>query len=151
MKKEVIEISKNKKAGFTYQVLETYEAGIQLSGPEIKSVRDKQVSLSDSYCRFLKGELYVVALHIAAYKEASHNNEESKRDRKLLLNKKELKKIRSKSKEKGYTIVPMRMYINERGFAKLEISLVKGKRQFDKREDIKKRDIEREIDRNLKG
>ena len=151
MEQKEIDIAKNKKAGFQYQVVASFEAGIQLTGPEIKSVRARQVSLTDSYCRFVGHELFVKSLHIAPYKEATIHNEESRRDRKLLLNKHELKKILSKSKEKGYTIVPIRMYINERGFAKLEIALVKGKKLYDKREDIKRKDIEREMNRKLKG
>lgn len=138
-------IAVNRKAGFQYAVSDKAEAGIQLTGTEIKSVRQKQVNLQDAYCLFLHGELWVRGLHISEYREGTHYNHEPKRDRKLLLKKPELKKLQSKVKEKGVTIIPMRMYVNERGFAKLEIAVARGKKLFDKREDIKKRDVEREL------
>ena len=106
--------------------------------------------MSDSYCVFIKGELWVKGLHISEYKEASYNNHEPKRDRKLLLNKRELKKLLTKVKEKGYSIVPTRLFISKRGIAKLDIALAKGKKMFDKRHDLKRKDLEREIQRKLK-
>lgn len=147
---EEINIAGNKKAFFQYHISDTVEAGIQLTGTEIKSVREQQVNLGDSYCIFTNGELFVKGMHIAEYKEASHYNHETKRTRKLLLNKKELKKLLTKVKEKGFTIIPVRMYITERGFAKLEIGLAKGKKLYDKRQDLKTKESKREIERDLK-
>ncbi|MFI5219836.1 MAG: SsrA-binding protein SmpB [Bacteroidia bacterium] len=147
---ETINIANNRKANFEYHISETIEAGIQLTGSEIKSVRSQEVNLGDSYCTFLNNELWVKGMHIAPYKEATHYNHEAKRDRKLLLNKKEIKKLLTKVKEKGFTIVPVRMYISERGFAKVEIGLAKGKKLYDKRQDVKKRDAKREIQKLAK-
>jgi SsrA-binding protein len=122
-----ISISSNKKASFEYHIDTKYEAGLVLTGTEIKSVRKSQVNLSDAYCVFMNEELWVKGMHIAEYKEGSYNNHLSKRDRKLLLNRTELKKLRSRVKEKGYSIIPLRIYITEKGFAKLEIALARGK------------------------
>ena len=144
---EEINIAKNKKANFQYHIADTFEAGIQLTGTEIKSVRTQQVNLNEAYCTFANAELFVKGMHIAEYKFGTHYNHEAKRTRKLLLNKKELKKLLTKVKEKGFTIIPVRMYITERGFAKLEIGLAKGKKLFDKREDLKKKDAKREMER----
>jgi SsrA-binding protein len=144
-------IAANKKANFQYQISDTFEAGLQLTGTEIKSVRAQQVNLNESYCSFTDGELFVKGMHIAEYKYGTHYNHEAKRTRKLLLNKKELKKLLIKVKEKGFTIIPVRMYITERGFAKLEIGLAKGKKLYDKREDIKKRDAKREMERGMRN
>lgn len=144
-----INIVNNRKAGFEFTILQTYEAGIQLTGTEIKSVRQNQVNLSDAYCLFLEDGLYVRGMHISLYKQGTYNNHETKRDRKLLLNKTELRKLHGKVKEKGFSIVPTRMYISERGFAKLEIGLAKGKKLYDKRHDMKEKDMKREIDREL--
>lgn len=138
---------KNRKASFEYHFMDVYVAGIQLTGTEIKSVRAGQVSLSEAFCAFIGGELFIKNMHIAEYREGSYNNPDPRRLRKLLLQKKELRKLEGNLKEKGLTIVPVRMFLNERGFAKLEIALAKGKKLFDKRQDIKKRDADREMKR----
>lgn len=139
---------KNRKAEFEYFLLNTYSAGIVLSGTEIKSIRAGKANLSDSYCSFENNELWVHDLHISEYANGSYNNHEPKRDRKLLLNRKELKKIASKLNEKGITIIPTRMWINENGYAKLDIAIARGKKMFDKRESIKEKDQRRENARN---
>ncbi|MDD5572051.1 MAG: SsrA-binding protein SmpB [Bacteroidales bacterium] len=136
---------KNRKASFEYSLLEKFVAGIQLTGTEIKSIRTGKVSFVDSYCAFLNNELWVINLHISEYEYGSHYNHEPKRNRKLLLNKKELKKIYTKVKEKGFTVVPTFLFINEKGLAKLEIAVAKGKQLHDKREAIKRKDAEREM------
>jgi SsrA-binding protein len=138
---------KNKKASFEYSFLETFIAGIQLMGTEIKSVRNAKVSMQEAYCYFNNGELYVKSMHIAPYEKGTHFNHEPLRERKLLLKKKELTKLESKSEEKGLTIIPVRLFINDRGFAKMEIALAKGKKLYDKREDIKAKDVKREMER----
>ena len=141
---------KNKRAGREYFLLEKYVAGIVLTGTEIKSIRNGKANLSDAYCVFENGELFVRAMHIAEYSFGSYNNHIAKRDRKLLLNARELKKLNTKIKEKGFTLVPTTLFINDRGLAKLEIALARGKHYYDKREDLKKRDSQREIDRHMK-
>lgn len=141
---------KNKRAGREYFLLEKYVAGIVLTGTEIKSIRNGKANLSDAYCVFENGELFVRAMHIAEYSFGSYNNHIAKRDRKLLLNARELKKLSTKIKEKGFTLVPTTLFINDRGLAKLEIALARGKHYYDKREDLKKRDTQREIDRHMK-
>lgn len=138
---------RNKKASFEYTFIDKYVAGIVLTGSEIKSIRLGKVNLQDAYCTFLNGELYVKELHISPYAMSKEINHEPKRERKLLLNKRELRKLETKNKEKGLTIIPIRIFLNERGLAKLEIALAKGKKLFDKREDIKKKDMKRELDR----
>lgn len=140
---------KNRKAGFEFAFLEKHIAGIQLTGTEIKSIRLGMANLSDAYCIFSNGELWVKNLHISEYKEGTYNNHDPKRDRKLLLKKQELKKLSGKLIDKGLTIIPIALFINDRGFAKLEIALSKGKKSFDKREDIKEKDIKREYARKL--
>ncbi len=141
---------KNKKAYFDYELIEKYIAGIQLQGTEIKSIRMGKVSLSDSYCIFHKNELYVRGLQIAEYAWASYNNHEPGRERKLLLNRKELNKLLRKVKESGLTIVALRIFINEKGLAKIEIALARGKKQYDKRETIKRKDTQRQMERMQK-
>lgn len=141
---------KNKKASFEYAFVDKYTAGIKLAGTEIKSIREGKANLVDAYCFFVNNELFVKGMHVAEYKWGSFNNHEPKRDRKLLLNKKELNKLFRKSQEKGLTIVAYRLFLNEKGLAKLDIALAKGKKQFDKREDLKKKDAKREIDRMRK-
>jgi SsrA-binding protein len=141
---------KNKRAGREYFLLDKYVAGIVLTGTEIKSIRNGKANLSDAYCVFENGELFVRAMHIAEYSYGSYNNHIAKRDRKLLLNARELKKLSIKIKEKGLTLVPTVLFINDRGLAKLEIALARGKHYYDKREDLKKRDTQREIDRHMK-
>ena len=141
---------KNKRASFEYEFIEKFVAGIQLFGTEIKSIRTGKASLVDSYCYFTRNELYVVGMHISEYKFGSYYNHEEKRERKLLLNRKELNKLDRKTKESGLTIVPIRLFINDRGFAKMEIALCRGKKHYDKRESLKQRDHKREIDRMMK-
>ena len=138
---------RNKKASFEYSFLSTYKAGIMLTGTEVKSIREGKATLNDSYCIFMNEELWIKNMHISEYKQGSYNNHEPKRLRKLLLNKSELLKIQSKLKDKGTTIIPVQLFLNERGIAKIEIALARGKKMFDKREDIKKRDVEREMSR----
>jgi SsrA-binding protein len=140
----------NRKAGFNFFISDTYEAGILLTGTEIKSVRDAKASLGDAYCYFRNNELWIKNLHISEYDAGSYNNHIPRRERKLLLNRSELRKLLSKAKEKGTTIVPLRLYINERGYAKLEIGLARGKKKFDKRESMKTAEAKREMARNLK-
>lgn len=140
---------RNKKASFEYQLIDNYTAGIVLQGTEIKSIRLGKVNLQDSYCTFFHDELFVKEMHIAPYELAKNYNHEAKRDRKLLLSKRELKKLRSKNQEKGLTIIPVRIFINEKGLAKLEIALAKGKKIYDKREDIKARDLKRDVERQM--
>ncbi|HVS90907.1 MAG TPA: SsrA-binding protein SmpB [Mucilaginibacter sp.] len=141
---------KNKKAYFEYAILDKYVAGIKLLGTEIKSIREGKANLNDAFCTFIDNQLYVRNLHISEYSHGSFYNHEAKRDRVLLLNKKELKKLQTRGEEKGLTIVPLAMFINERGFAKLEIGLAQGKKTFDKRETMKERDTKIEMDRAMK-
>ena len=141
---------RNKKASFEYELIEKYIAGILLSGTEIKSIRNGKVSLNDAYCQFYAGELFAKNVHISEYELGTCNNHPAKRDRKLLLNKKELQKLDRKVKESGYTIIPTRLFINERGLAKMEIALARGKKVYDKRETLKRKDTDREIDRAMK-
>ncbi|RQO31753.1 SsrA-binding protein [Taibaiella sp. KBW10] len=136
---------KNKPVTFEYAIEEKLTAGIMLTGSEIKSVRLSKVSFNDSYCFFHKGELWIKSLHIAQYVNAGYVGHDPTRERKLLLNKKELKKWAQKIKEKGFTIVPLSMFINENGYAKMDIGLGKGKKLHDKRESIKTRDVERSL------
>ena len=143
-KKPTTEINiKNRKAEYEYHLITTFTAGIVLTGTEIKSIRAGKVNLTDSYCSFINGELWAHNIHISEYANGSYNNHEPKRDRKLLLNKKELKKIQSKLNDRGMTIIPTRMWINENGYAKLDIALARGKKMFDKRESIKEKDQRR--------
>ncbi|MDB5263892.1 MAG: single-stranded DNA-binding protein [Adhaeribacter sp.] len=137
----------NRRASYEYHFLNKYTAGIMLTGTEIKSVREGNVNLADGFCSFLSGELWLSQVHIAKFTEGTYNNHEPTRNRKLLLNKKELNQLRKKSEEQGVTIIPTRLFINERGFAKVDIALAKGKKLFDKREDIKEKDIKREMER----
>lgn len=141
---------KNRPVTFEYSIEDKLTAGIMLTGSEIKSVREGKVSFNDSYCFFHDGELWIKSLHIAEYVNAGYAGHDPVRERKLLLNKKELRKWAQKMKEKGLTIVPLSMYINEKGYAKLDIGLAKGKKTHDKRESIKKRDTDREMKRFLK-
>jgi len=141
---------KNRPATFEYAIEDRLKAGIVLTGSEIKSVRNGKVSFNDSYCFFSNGELWLKSLHIAEYVNAGYAGHEAVHDRKLLLQKKELAKWHAKVKEKGYSIVPLSMFVTDKGLAKLEIGLGKGKKLHDKRESIKSRDVEREIKRYLK-
>lgn len=137
----------NKKAYYEYFFEDIFTAGIVLAGTEIKSLRTGKASFNDSYCAFFKGELFVRNLHISEYAFGTYTNHEPMQERKLLLNKKELKKLEAKTKEKGYSIIPLRLFINENGLAKLEIGLGKGKKHFDKRDTIKARDVDRDVKR----
>ncbi len=137
----------NKKASFEYYLLEEFTAGIVLTGTEIKSIRTGKASLKESYCTFHEEELFVRNMHIAPYDYGTYNNHEPKRERKLLLQARELRKLKSKLEEKGFTLVPTRLFINEKGLAKLDIALAKGKKLYDKRDTLKKKDQQREIER----
>lgn len=139
----------NRRASFDYAFLEKFTAGIVLRGTEMKSVREGKVNLGDGFCFFRNGELFIRNVHINEYEKGSYNNHQPLRERKLLLNKSELQKLERKLSDKGLTIVPVRMFISESGYAKLEIALAKGKKSFDKRHDIKKKDIERETERRF--
>jgi SsrA-binding protein len=142
---------RNKKASFEYHFLETFVTGIKLLGTEIKSIREGKATISDAFCTFINEELYVRNLHISEYSHGSFYNHEAKRDRKLLVTKKELKKLLVKSQDKGLTIVPLKIFISERGFAKMEIALAQGKKSFDKRDSLKERDVKREMDKAMKN
>lgn len=141
---------KNKRATFDYELLETFTAGIMLTGTEIKSIRLGKASLVDTYCYFVKNELWVKNMHIAEYFYGSYNNHNARRERKLLLSKKELRKMERAIKDTGFTIVPVRLFINEKGLAKLVIALAKGKKQFDKRQSLREKDDRRDMDRMFK-
>ncbi len=138
---------KNKKAWHDYHFIEKYTAGMELTGTEIKSIRLGKASLADSYCFFDNAELWVKGLHISEYSWGSHYNHDPKRNKKLLLTKRELKKLERGVREKGCTIIALRLFIAESGYAKLEIALSRGKREYDKREDMKKKDTQRELAR----
>lgn len=138
---------KNRRASFEYFFLEKFSAGVMLMGTEIKSIRQGKVNLTDAYCLFLNEELYIRQMNISKYNEGTHYNHEPLRDRKLLLTKKEIKKLQNKLKDQGLTIVPTRMYISDRGFAKIDIALAKGKKLYDKRDSIKEKDVKRSMER----
>jgi SsrA-binding protein len=138
---------KNKKAAFEYNFIQTYTAGIQLTGTEVKSLRSGKANFTDSYCVIQNEELYLRNLHISEYKEGSYNNHDPRRVRKLLLNREELRKIQNKLKEKGTTIVPVRLFFNDRGIAKVDIAVARGKKLFDKRESLKEKDLRRQLSR----
>ncbi|PKV62758.1 SsrA-binding protein SmpB [Pontibacter ramchanderi] len=138
----------NRRASFEYQFLDKYTAGIMLKGTEIKSIREGKVNMQDGYCVLHNGELYLYNVHISTYTEGTHYNHEPMRVRKLLVNKSELKKLEKGVQEQGVTIIPIRVFISDRGFAKVEIALARGKKLHDKREDIKAKDVKRELDRS---
>jgi SsrA-binding protein len=138
---------KNKKANFQFEFIDTYVTGLMLTGTEIKSIRESKVSLTEAFCIFLDGELYIRQMHIAPYSMAASYNHLAVRDRKLLLKKKEMEKLETKSAEKGLAIIPVRIFINDRGLAKLEIALARGKKTHDKRQDLKEKDAKRELQR----
>ncbi len=140
-------IIKNKRATFDYEILSRYTAGIQLFGTEIKSIRDGKASLTETYCSFIKNELWVKNMNISTYFFGTYNNHEPRRDRKLLLQKRELVKLMRATKESGNTIVPIKLFVNEKGLAKIEIGLARGKKMYDKRQSLKEKDDKREIDR----
>ncbi len=140
-------IIKNRKARFNYEILDKYTAGIKLAGTEIKSIRQGKAGIAESFCEFHKGELYVINMHVEEYSHATHFNHNPKTERKLLLNKKELRKLEKQVTQSGLTIIPLRLFINDRGLAKLVIGLAKGKKVHDKRETIKDRESKRRLDR----
>jgi len=131
---------KNRKAEFEYFLLSKFTAGLVLTGTEIKSIRAGKANIQDAYCSFENGELWVHNMHVSEYSHGSYNNHEAKRDRKLLLNKREIKKLLIKLNERGFTIIPTLLYVNENGYAKLEVALARGKKKYDKREYIKEKD-----------
>ena len=141
---------KNKRATFDYEIGDTYTAGIVLTGTEIKSIRESRASLADTYCVIDNGEVWVKNMHVAEYSFGSYNNHVTRRDRKLLLNRKEIAKWAKACDDPGYTVVPLRLFINERGLAKLVIGVARGKKQYDKRQSIRERDDKRMLDRMMK-
>ena len=141
---------RNKKASFEYFFIETYTAGIVLTGTEIKSVRLGKASLADTYCTIVNGELWVKGMNVSPYFYGSYNNHEMKRDRKLLLTRREIQRLASATKQTGYTIVPLLIFIDEHGRAKMDIALCKGKKEYDKRQTLKEKEDRREMDRAMK-
>lgn len=137
----------NRKASFNFHIEERFEAGMELKGSEVKSIRSNSVNMGDGYCYLENGELFLKNIHISEWKQASYDAHEPLRDRKLLLNKRELARIESRIKSKGYAVFPVRLFESERGFFKMEIGLGQGKKTFDKRDDIKEKDIKRDLDR----
>lgn len=142
---------KNKRASFEYEFLEKFTAGIQLTGTEIKSIRAGKASIVEGYCFMKNGELFIKNMYIAEYEQGSYNNHNPKRDRKLLLNRTELNKLEKKKKDVGLTIVPLKVFINKNGYAKMDIALAKGKKLHDKRHDLKAKDAKRQMDRAMKS
>ena len=141
---------KNKKAFFEYQILDKFIAGIELKGTEIKSIREGKATITEGFCFFKNNELWIKGMHITEYKLGTYANHEPKRERKLLLNNQELNKISKKIQDQGITIVPLRLFISKKGWAKIEISTAKGKKIYDKRNTIKERDIKRDVERERK-
>ncbi len=141
---------RNKRASFDYELLDSYQAGIVLTGTEIKSIRLGKASLVDTFCFFNNGELWVKNMYIAEYFYGTYNNHSARRDRKLLLTKKELQKIQRLTKESGFSVIPVKLYITEKGLAKLNVAIAKGKKMYDKRESIKEREDKRNMDRFFK-
>lgn len=141
---------KNKRATFDYEIEDRFLAGIQLFGTEIKSIRDGKAGLSDTYCTFINNELWVRNMHIATYFFGTYNNHDVRRDRKLLLTKRELRKLTRATKETGLTIIPTKLFINDKGLAKLEIGIAHGKKNYDKRQTLKEKEDKRSIDRAMK-
>jgi len=141
---------KNKRARFEFELLEDFNAGIVLTGTEMKSIRNGKASIIEAYCVMVEGELFIRNMYIAEYENGSYNNHNPKRDRKLLLNRQELKKLEKKLKDKGLTIVASLLYLNEKNLAKMRVHLARGKKMHDKRHDMKERDSKREMDRAMK-
>lgn len=144
----MINLLQNKKASFEYSILETLTAGIQLLGTEVKSIRDMKASISEAYCHIMNNELYIIGMHISQYNLIKHNNHEPVRDRKLLLKRKEINKLSKSVKEKGLTIVPLSVFLSDTGLIKVKIGLVKGKKTYDKKNQLKLKDLARELKRN---
>ncbi len=138
----------NKKARFEFEILETYTVGLVLQGSEIKSIRNGKASIKEGYCFLEKGEMYIKNMHISPYEEASYANHDPIRDRKLLLNSQEIKKIERKLRDVGITIVPLKVFMSSKGWAKMDIALARGKKLYDKREDLKRKDEERQMSRS---
>ncbi len=138
---------RNRRASFEYSFLDKFTAGMRLTGTEIKSIRLGKVNLDDAYCLLLNGEMFVRNLHVNEYAQGTRFNHDPKADRKLLLNKRELRKVENELKNQGLTIIPIHIFINDRGYAKMEVAIAKGKKLHDKRESIKERDVQREMDR----
>ena len=143
-------VTVNKKARHNYYIEETVEAGIALKGTEVKSLREGKGNISDGYCEVKDGEIYLVNVHISPYKHEGYVSHDPLRDRKLLLHKREIKRLAGKITLKGYTLIPLEIYFNDRNIAKVKLGLAKGKKMIDKREAIKKREVEKEIERRLK-
>lgn len=141
---------RNKRAGFDFEIIQSFEAGIMLTGSEIKSIRDGGGSINEAFCLLRDEELYIKNMNIPEYSHGSYSNHEPTRLRKLLLKKRELERITAKIKEKGFSIIPVRVFINERGFAKIEVALARGKKKFDKRDSLKQKETKREMDRVMK-
>jgi SsrA-binding protein len=141
---------KNKKASFEYEFIDKYEAGIQLTGGEIKSIRNSKASIAEAYCFLKNGEMFIKGMNISPYGPASYNNVPMTRDRKLLLNRKEIEKIQKVMKNKGLTIIPIKLYLSDSGFAKVQIAVARGKKLHDKRDDLKAKQDKRAMDRALK-
>ena len=141
---------KNRRASFDYEIIETFDAGIVLTGTEIKSIRQGKAGLTDTYCLVINGELWVKNMYIAEYSQGSYNNHLTHRDRKLLLNKKEIQKIAKAAEQPGFSIVPLRVFLNDRGFAKMVIAIARGKKLFDKRQSIKEQEDKRAMERMFK-
>lgn len=148
-KKSPIQI-RNKKASFEYFFVQTFTAGIVLTGTEIKSIRLGKASLVDTYCLIINGEVWVKGMNISPYFYGSYNNHEAKRDRKLLLNRREINKLQDAVKQVGYTIVPLLVFIDDKGRAKMDIAIARGKKEFDKRQTLKEKEDKREMDRAIK-
>lgn len=142
---------KNKRASFEYEFLEKFTAGIQLTGTEIKSIRAGKASITEGYCFLKNGEVFIKNMYIAEYEQGTYNNHNPKRDRKLLLNRTEINKLEKKKKDVGLTIVPLKVFITKKGYAKLDIALAKGKKLHDKRHDLKAKDAKRSMDRAMKS
>ncbi len=149
MKDEIIEIARNRKAHFNYEIIEIFEAGLVLRGTEVKSIRQKHVNIAESYARIKNGEAFVVGMNISVYERGNIFNHEPLRERKLLMHKSEIKRLTGKLKEKGYTLVPLRLYFKS-GRVKIELALAKGKAVHDKRKTIQKRDMDRDMQREIK-
>ena len=141
---------KNRRATFDYEIIESFTAGMVLTGTEIKSIRQGKAGLTDTYCMVENGEVWLKGMYIAEYSYGSYNNHSTHRDRKLLLNRKEINKIYKASMLPGYSIIPLRIFLNEKGFAKIDIAIARGKKQFDKRQSIKAREDKRSMDRMMK-
>ena len=141
---------KNKRAEFDFEIIDRFDAGIMLTGSEIKSIRDGGGSIAESFCYLRDGQVYIKNMNIPEYSHGTYANHEPARLRKLLLTKRELTRIETKMMERGYTLIPLRVYISDRGFAKIQIGLGRGKKKFDKRESLQKKDVKRDIDRALK-